>query len=335
MSLPHFPFWPDPPRSQARLLALVLAVVLAHAWVLGFLRLQRPPVVLAPPAMRWTLQALAPASPALQPGAQAADPQGAEVAKSKPRTQPGPLTVPAVGQRSASARPLAVHPAESMASAAPPTPVLLAASAQMQFTVQGRVRGKPISGQSVWVWQHDGQRYEARTEVGGLPSGTRVQSSVGAVGAEGLRPERYADTSRSERAAHFEREQGQVVFSANRPAAALQDGMQDRLSVVFQLAGLLAAAPTRYAQGTVVVLPVVSPREAQSWRFVVGQEERLELPGATLSARRLTRSPQREYEPTIDLWFAPAHGFAPVRMRVTQANGDFVDQLWQSANVTH
>lgn len=304
----------------------MLAVVLAHAWLLGFLRLQRPQVVLAPAAMRWTLQAPAPANPALQQEA------ATGAAKSTAEAPPGPLAEPKAATVPAAApeRPALTEPAP----VPPPTPVLLAPSTQMQFTVQGRVRGKPVSGQSVWVWQHDGQRYEARTEVGGLPSGTRVQSSVGTVGAEGLRPERYADKSRSERAAHFEREQGQVVFSTNRPAAALQEGMQDRLSMVFQLAGLLAAAPTRYAEGTVVILPVVSPREALPWRFLVGALEQLDLPGATLAARRLTRSPQREYEPTIDLWFAPAQGFAPVRMRVTQANGDFVDQLWQAANAT-
>lgn len=319
-------FW----QGKARLLALVLPVLLAHVWVLDLLaRWRLPATNAATPAMRWTLHAPAatrPVVPLAVPGAAGVSTQAA-VAPIAPGA--GPRRAESIIGRAAVSAELAL-PKPTPA----PVPIALAAPMRLEFAVHARVRGQALLGQSEWTWLHDGQQYQARVEVSGLPSGARVQSSVGKIGAEGLRPERYADKARTERAAHFERDQGQVIFSANRPAATLADGMQDRLSVVFQLAGLLAAAPGRYTVGTVLELPVATPREALTWRFNVADDELLELPAGALQARRLTRIPQREYEPTLDLWFGVAQGFQPVRMRVTQANGDFVDQLLQASALT-
>jgi len=41
---------------------------------------------------------------------------------------------------------------------------------------------------------------------------------------------------------------------------------------------------------------------------------------------RFTRAPRRPYDTRLELWIAPSLNYLPVRIRVTQANGDFVDQ---------
>jgi hypothetical protein len=35
-------------------------------------------------------------------------------------------------------------------------------------------------------------------------------------------------------------------------------------------------------------------------------------------------------EPRLEVWFGPDVGYLPVRVRLTQSNGDFVDQLWRT-----
>lgn len=206
---------------------------------------------------------------------------------------------------------------------APPVPV------RMHYMVQGQVKGVSYSARAQWLWQHDGENYSANAELTGLPLLSRRQTSTGRMGAGGLEPLRYADRFRSEQAVHFEREKGQVVFSANRPAAVLQEGAQDRLSLVFQLAAMLAGAPQRYPEGSSIWLPVVSPRDAEQWRFDVGALQTLSLPAGQTAAVPLTRQPQREYDPKLEVWLAPAQGYLPVRVRLTLANGDWVDQLWR------
>ena len=43
-------------------------------------------------------------------------------------------------------------------------------------------------------------------------------------------------------------------------------------------------------------------------------------------AFKLTRAPRREFDTRVELWYAPSMNYLPVRIRVTQANGDFIDQ---------
>ena len=46
-----------------------------------------------------------------------------------------------------------------------------------------------------------------------------------------------------------------------------------------------------------------------------------------MQAFKFSRAPRREYDTRVEVWIAPALDHAAVRVRVTQGNGDFVDQL--------
>lgn len=203
-------------------------------------------------------------------------------------------------------------------------------SARMKYTVKGDVRSLNYSASGELVWQQDGERYNARLEVAAFLLGSRVQTSSGLLGAEGLMPLRFGDKSRSELAAHFQRDKNIISFSANTPDVPLLKGAQDRLSVVLQLSALLAADPTRYPAGTMLSFQTVSQREAEVWQFVVEKEELLSLPYGAVPSLKLNRNPRKEFDQRIELWFAPGLDYLPVRLRITNANGDSVDQLLRS-----
>jgi hypothetical protein len=156
--------------------------------------------------------------------------------------------------------------------------------------------------------------------------GARTMSSSGQVGAQGLAPVRFADKSKSEVAAHFEPDKGQISFSANTPPAPWVEGGQDRVSVVLQLGGMLAGNPAGFPDGSTITLFTVGPRDADYWTFRVEGAEVLHLPFGEVAALKLSRQPRREYDQKVELWYAPALGYLPVRNKITQANGDFVDQ---------
>lgn len=260
---------------------------------------------------------------------------------------PLPAAVPRVLRRPAPEAPTSPlpEPVEQMAAAAS-TPVASAASgnperkpaerfqfaapAQVRYEVSGKAKGFPYFARGHLLWQHDGQRYQLRLEVGLPLLGARSQTSAGELNAQGLAPTRFGDKNKTELAAHFERDKGLVTFSANTPASPLLPGAQDRLSLFMQLAAQLAGAPQRYPVGTVIDLPTVSAREAEIWSFVVDGEERIALPLGEVQALHLRRLPRREYDQRIDLWFAPSQSYLPVRIRLQQANGDEIDQRAQS-----
>ena len=54
------------------------------------------------------------------------------------------------------------------------------------------------------------------------------------------------------------------------------------------------------------------------------------LPYGDLPSLKLNRNPRKEFDQRIELWLAPSLDYLPVRLRITNANGDSVDQLLRS-----
>lgn len=177
------------------------------------------------------------------------------------------------------------------------------------------------------LWQPSGEQYEARLQISAFGQ-ARVQTSRGQITPQGLAPLRFSDKFRSEVAAHFNRAQGKVTFSANTPDVALRPGAQDRLSVLVQLAAMLASAPQSYPPASSITIQTIGPRAADSWQFTVGDAETLNLPGGQQATLKLLRNPREPFDQKVEVWLAPALGYLPARIRITEANGDYVDQLW-------
>ncbi|MDE2414400.1 MAG: DUF3108 domain-containing protein [Comamonadaceae bacterium] len=313
-------------------------------------RKPRPKPRPARPAPQATAPEPAPATPptpeAGESMGEAAPPpsEQAETAAATPPEAPAPAASEPAPEPSAAAsapQPSAAPPVESAgveirppgaagagASTTPP-PVLLPPSARLTFDVVGEVKRFHYSASAELVWRQDGTRYEARQQIKAFLLGARSQSSVGSITPRGLRPERFGDKARSEQAAHFDFDKHEVIFSANTPRATIADGAQDRLSVFMQLGAMLAAAPERYPPGTQISLTTVGARSADRWTFTVDGPDTLDLPAGSTPALKLQRLPRegQHYEQKAELWLGTQLGYLPVRIRLSQANGDFVDLL--------
>ena len=285
-----------------------------------------PPAVTPPPARPRPRAAAplpaAPASPLVQ--APAAAPVAEAVA---PLTEVAPPADTVVAQ-AASAEPAQAEPpnAEPAPAGKPLPPAQPPASTRLQYVVAGQAKGFHYNATGTLDWELGDGRYSARMEMRMPLLGSRVQTSAGGIGPEGLMPERFADKGRSERAAHFERDTHRIRFSINTPDAELLPGAQDRLSLFLQVAGLLQARPQAYAAGQVIDMQVAGTADAEIWRFQVGEESTLALPAGELRVRHLVRQPRKEFDSTVEMWLAPELHHLPVRLKVTQANGDMADQ---------
>ena len=202
----------------------------------------------------------------------------------------------------------------------------------LHYAVTAQVKSAQAQGSGELSWEHDGETYEARmeTRAPGLPP--RIQLSSGRITAEGLAPLRFSEKTRTEQATHFERAAQRLSFSNNRPATTLLAGAQDRLSVLLQLGAMLAGEPHRFPAGTTVLIQTATTRDAEPWAFTVEGAEPLDLPGGSVSTVKLVRPPRHEFDQRMELWLAPGLDYAPVRLRLTQPNGDWVDQQWSSTD---
>ncbi len=235
-------------------------------------------------------------------------------------------------------------PASEPAPQSAPTPAPLPKDATLEaraYTVPGSIRLKfnatgqrarmnySALGELLWLLRDD-HSYDARLEAGAFLIGSRVGSSTGRITADGLAPSRYSEKTKSELAAHFERDKGRITFSANTPDAVLLPGAQDRLSVFIQLAAMVAGDPAKYPLGTTIAIQTVSQRAAEPWVFAVEEQAKLYLPGGEQTTLKLTRVPRREFDQKAEIWLAPALAYLPARIRITEANGDFLDLQWRS-----
>lgn len=203
------------------------------------------------------------------------------------------------------------------------------ASTTLSFAVKATRKGVSLPATSTLQFTQDGGSYDARMEIKALFVGSRTQTSKGLIDpSTGLQPVRFGDKAKSEQATHFDRSRQPPAlrFSANTPDAPLQPLTQDRLSVLFQLAAMVAGEPKRFGVGSTVVVHTAGPRDADMWQFRVGKTEELALPGGTLSALHLVRTPMHAFDNQVEVWLAPSLGHLPVRVLWTQSNGDTVDQ---------
>ena len=338
-------------RTIAILAGLTLAVLLGHWAVLfgaplGTLRAEPTSAVDRPFTMR-TISTAAPADTPAAPRAQA-----------RPRVARNPVPAAARAPESTETlepnRPeapvdIAQAATESIASPNTDEPVQLAAantsqsteelvvaryvipgSTRLKYDVKGEVKGFPYFANGELLWLQDGKTYDARLEISHFLLGSRVQTSKGQLTPQGLEPIRFGDKVRAEVAAHFEYGKGKITFSANTPDAPLQMGAQDQLSVFIQLASMLGGEKERVLPGDSIPFQAVGPRSSEGWIFKVGDAETLALPGGAVKAVKLTRNPTGEHDPKVEVWLAPDLDFMPVRIRLSQPNGDFVEQQWRS-----
>ena len=215
--------------------------------------------------------------------------------------------------------------ADASYSVKAPAPVRIA------YEVEG-VIGSPYTGNAELVWAHDGKRYQSQLLIRKFGLTLQAWASEGTLGERGLEPELFTSKrlGQSEINARFQRATGRVVFSAGTPDAVLHSGAQDQLSVFMQLASLLAAnsAGALGAEtGKSISLQAVGDRYAEQWSFKAAKPETVKLAAGSVQAVKFTHEPTAERTQRLELWYAASQPFLPVRIRITESNGDFLDLL--------
>ena len=226
----------------------------------------------------------------------------------------------------------AAWPTGALATAASPKgALLLPPSLRLRYEIDGRVSQIPYQTDGELLWTHDNERYRALLSIDIPLLGKREQSSEGRVSAAGLSPARFVDRMRRERTVDFDQAQRQLRFSEGAPPAPLPALAQDQLSVFIQLGALLGSSPRTYPASSWIELPAMGIYGPEFWRFQVRGQEHLALPGGELDAMHIVRQNPEGEDLAGELWLAPTLGWLPARIRLSQPNGDFVDQRWRGS----
>jgi hypothetical protein len=211
---------------------------------------------------------------------------------------------------------------------APPYRFRMPPPVELKYDVQALRDGKMVYGGGKITWRAGGGRYQVDGEASVLFLTMLTFQSVGAVDEFGVAPELYAEKRfrRPETVTRFERGADRIVFSASDASYPRSSGAQDRASIVWQLAAIGLGDPGRYTPGATLELFVAGPRDAEPWLIQVIGLEQTETPAGSLQAWHVVRAPRPgSHEQTLDIWLAPQHSWYPVRLRFTEANGEYLD----------
>lgn len=224
---------------------------------------------------------------------------------------------------------------EAAAAPAEPTPPAppqghLPVQAQIEFDLFKGEHGLKV-GKVVHNWQVVDHRYviSSVVEATGLFSlikpGKLVQTSQGNLTGRGLEPDYFwiergqsADTTES---AQFDRRNNTLTYGSGdeRRTVPLPDQAQDLLSFVYQLAFI---AP----QTGAIQLFISNGRKLDSYDYGVVGEEVLDTPMGKLKTLHLIKI-HAAGEDSVDIWLGAEYRYLPVKVRLTDEDGDSVEQV--------
>lgn len=342
--------------------ALVLLVLALHGWGLREMHalalkekssdvldlpmtvrsIELPPPAKAPPPV--------PAPPAPKPPPKPKAVSDRFVERPAPPPASAPETAALESELPASLPPTLPELAEKTAASAPPlaaqTPDIMSDAPAVSDT-GGTIVGMPVyntqlppsatwryrlqrgllSGQAQldWAAQPDGS-YNLALE--GTVAGINALKwrSTGRVGPFGTAPERFLvqRRNRGDQAANFDNDNRLITFSSSTNKLPWVNGVQDRLSWMVQLPGIVQADPARFKAGETVLLMVVSAGGgAELWRFDIEGEDSVD----GVPALKLLRQPGKPYGTKAQVWLDPARGHMPLRAILTQGEDGSPFQL--------
>ena len=208
--------------------------------------------------------------------------------------------------------------------------------ALLHFSLKGE-RGPAVYFASGELrWQHNTKQYRAVYKAKLWFGPERTQISKGSIGPQGLSPLKYTDLSRSnERAVHFDNTQQRLVFSASQKQPLLWPGAQDLLSATVQMSAKLASAAGHAMPiGQRVWVQAANPRDATIWVVERAPNTVLDTPRGAVQSSHWVKPATHPRDQRLEAWYAlpsetsPAaisHAW-PLRLRISQANGDYFDQ---------
>ncbi len=201
-------------------------------------------------------------------------------------------------------------------------PFLLPPSAHLRYATL--VNDNPNQDANI-VWQQDGVTYSLDVKFWILFVGEILFKSSGKIDEYGIAPDIYSEKiGKRNRIVEFNRVNQEIFFTSNKVNAALPEGVQDRFSVIFQLAALVTGNPEVDLEGVARRIPIADVNRLDDWVFISqGDVEIVDQQSEkTIFTRHFLRSARGENDRRkLEVWLGRDLNWLPVKIRQTDPNG--------------
>jgi hypothetical protein len=208
-------------------------------------------------------------------------------------------------------------------------------SADLSYAIKAKQKGLRVDGNAQVRWTAAGNRFEVKSETRATLIGKILDTkSEGGIDDYGLAPSSFTEKRfrKSAVTTSFDRASKTIRFGSSSQTYRLKGGEQDRNSALWQLISVARAAPAKFKPGSQWSFVVAGHNDAEPWTFRVLKQDKVRTPMGELNAVHVSRAPQPDSkDQTLDIWLAPSLEWYPVRLRFTEADGDFIEQTLQEA----
>ncbi len=206
---------------------------------------------------------------------------------------------------------------------------------RINVKISGYFRGQ-VTGSGSVTWQREAEKYQARVAASFGIAGFTM-TSQGAVTDEGLKPQIFEESLAGRlRSAHFEDEAITIGSGKRIPRAGLPGGLgtgtfQDSASQFVELAWRFATGRATLAPGATVTYWLGRPEGLYQYIYDISGPEPMQLPKlGTVNTWHLTPRPIPGLKPDAiygEIWIAPSLQYLPVKIRMRNAQGVYLDLL--------
>lgn len=197
----------------------------------------------------------------------------------------------------------------------------------LEYVVRAKYTAMSIGGRSVIEWNHTGKTYTVKSSARCNMLGPILSTtSEGSIGPQGLKPSLFTEKrrNRDETRTTFDWKNKTLTFSASERTIPFEEGIQDRGSVVWELAAIARAHPEKLSEGKTLTFMVSGTNGIDPWDFTVGETETLLTPAGDIETVYLIR--QDKKGKTTEVWLAPEMNWYPVKLIFSDNKGLRLEQ---------
>lgn len=206
-------------------------------------------------------------------------------------------------------------------------------SADLKYSIQATQKGIDLNGDGFVQWRNDGKSYLATVEIRAMLLGKILhEKSEGTFDTFGLAPISFTEMRlhKSPATVNFDRQGKLIRFSAAEQPQPLQGGEQDHNSITWQLASVARGMPAKFKPGSTWKFRVAGRKDVRIWTFKILQQEKTRTKMGELTTMRILRVADDAKDQKLEIWLAPSLGWYPVKLRIAESDGDYVEQTLES-----
>jgi len=274
---------------------------------------------------------------ASQPEPAPSEPALAQPEPAAPQVEPAPDAVADAASAPDSSASAAVAAAVPASAASQPVAFEWPPSTRLSYSVNGYMSGQygqgPLEGSARVQWIRQDRHYQVHLDVSAAGIFQRRMTSDGELGDSGLRPRRFDQED-----TRFGFAQPPITLHFLPDAVVLPDGtqrerpegVQDIASQLVQMTWLFTTQPALLRPGVTIDVPVAlaKPARIEVFTYEVIEPETITTPfGAIETFHVKPRSLARPGMLSMQTWVAPSLQYLPVRVRIVQNEGNYLDLL--------